>query len=71
MISSNLSTPKYFIKKRPRIFAKAPPEAQRQIGDHLKNAKAEPRQILREWFPTKDWELTSLVLRMPPERPWQ
>jgi hypothetical protein len=51
------------------IFAKAPPEAQRQIGDHLKNAKTNPRQIFARMVYDEGLEIPGIT--QPPERPWR
>ena len=51
------------------IFAKAPPEAQRQIGDHLKNSETNPRQIFARVLYDKGLEIPGIT--RPPARPWQ
>lgn len=51
------------------IFAKAPPEARRQIGDYLKNSQTNPRQIFARVLYDKGLEIPGIT--RPPERPWQ
>jgi hypothetical protein len=53
------------------IFAKAPPEAQRQIVDHLKNAEANPRQIFARVLSDKGLGVNIPGITMPPARPWE